>query len=178
MTLSESSTGLSGRKRLQYMGTAAAACIFGLLFAYIFSGSLDQRLDGEHYLVFHLIAEFASIVVSFAIFTIGWYGYKQRSDIRNLTLAITFFTVGLLDFIHAISFQGMPEFLSANSVGKSATYWIAARLIAAAGLLLVPFLPVKSPPAWLRPRLLVLASMPCTFLRVCGWQQPGPRGKG
>lgn len=150
---------LSSRKRLSYMGAAAAACVFGLGLVYLFGGMLDQQLDGERYLVFHLIAEFASIVVSFAIFTIGWYGYKQRSDTRNLAIAITFFTVGMLDFIHAISFQGMPDFLAVNSVGKSATYWIAARLVAATGLLLVPFMPEKAPPGWLRPRLLLAAAL-------------------
>lgn len=157
---------LSSRKRIYYMVTAAASCIFGLLLVYSFGDFLDKRLAGEHYLVFHLFAEFSSIVVSFAIFTIGWYGYKQRANTRTLALAIIFFTVGTLDFIHAISFEGMPDFVSANSVGKSATYWIAARLVAATGLLLVPFIPEKAPPAWLRPRLLAIAALGMVGLLV------------
>ncbi|MHB9111579.1 MAG: MASE3 domain-containing protein [Thermoleophilia bacterium] len=150
---------LNNRKRLSYLGTAAGACVLGLFVVYLSGGLLDERLGGQHYLVFHMIIEFASIVVSFAIFTIGWYGYKQRSDVRNLALAITFFTVAILDFIHILSYQGMPDFLATNSVDKAATYWIAARLVAAIGLLLLPFIPEKAPPGWLRPRLLALAAL-------------------
>ncbi|MBI5870770.1 MAG: SpoIIE family protein phosphatase [Actinobacteria bacterium] len=157
---------LSNRKRLSYLGTATGACVLGLIAAYLSGGVLDAHIDGQRYLVFHLMAEFASIVVSFAIFTIGWYGYKQRSDTRNLALAITFFTVGILDFIHTLSFQGMPDLISTNSVSKAATYWIAARLVAAVGLLLVPLIPEKAPPGWLRPRLLALASLGLVALLV------------
>jgi hypothetical protein len=97
MDTAQSKISLSSRKRLLYLGTASAACMTGLILVYFFGGLLDPRIDGEHYLAFHLIAEFASIVVSFAIFTIGWYGYKQNSDTRNLAIAITFFMVGMLE---------------------------------------------------------------------------------
>lgn len=159
MDKAKTTTSLSARKRLSYLGTAAVASFFGLLLVYTFSGFLDQQLEGDHYMLFHLFTEFSSIVVSFAIFTLGWYGYKQRSNTRNLALAIIFFNVSMLDFIHAISYEHMPAFLSPNTIDKSATYWIAARLIAAAGLLVVPFIPDKAPPSWLRPRLLAVASV-------------------
>lgn len=135
-----------------------------MILIYPFGDFLNQQLEGEDFLVFHLIAEFASIVVSFAIFTIGWYGYKQRSNTRNLAIALTFFTAGMLDFIHTIFFEGMPDFMSVNSVDKSATYWIAARLVVAAGLLAVPFIPEKALPSWLRPRLLALAAVSAVAL--------------
>jgi len=145
---------------------AAGGCFLGLLAVYLSGGVFEDRLDGLNYLVFHLFAEFASIVVSFAIFTIGWYGYKQRSDTRNLALALIFFTVGILDFIHTLSYPGMPDFIGSNSLDKSTAFWIAARLIAAAGLLLVPFIPEKAPPGWLPPRLLVMTTVSLIFLLV------------
>jgi len=148
------------------MGAASAACIFGMLLVFLFGDFLDQQIDESRFVVFHLIVEFSSIFVSFAIFTIGWYGYKQRPNTRNLALAITFFNVGMLDFIHAVSYVGMADFLSTNTVNNSATYWIFARLIASAGLLLVPFIPDKAPPEWLRPRLLAVASACVVFLLV------------
>jgi len=146
---------LSPRLRLMYLTLAAGGCIIVFALAALI-GELPQRLfHGDDYLVFHLIIEFVSIVFSFAIFTIGWYGYKQRPDTRNLVLALAFFIVGCIDFLHALSFQGMPEFLSVNSADKSAAYWIVARLVAALGLLAMPFIPGKRLPAWLRPRLLL-----------------------
>lgn len=166
MEATKTTLSLSNRKRLSYLGTATGACVLGMFGVYLFGGLLNERLDGQHYLVFHMSAEFASIVVSFAIFTIGWYGYKQRSDTRNLAIAITFFTVGIIDFIHTLSYDGMPDFVGSNSVGKAATYWIAARLVAAIGLLLVPLIPEKAPPGWLHPRLLALAAFGMVALLV------------
>ncbi len=137
---------------------AAATIVCALVFISVWVGrdTFYHVFDSDDYLVYHLVVEFASIVVSFAIFTVGWFGYKQRPDIRILALALTFFIVGAIDFIHALAFKGMPAFLTINTVDKAAAYWIAARLIAALGLLVIPFLPSRRLPAWLRPRLLFL----------------------
>ena len=142
-----------------YLTSAAGVCALTFILVGAGGDFFYRTLAPDDYLVFHMFVEFASIVVSFAIFSIGWFGYKQQPDIRNLTLAITFLTVGLIDFIHTLSYQGMPDFLTVNSLNKSATLWVAARLISAIGLLLVPFMPERKAPAWLRPRLLALASL-------------------
>ncbi len=155
-TISKSRT--PDRQRLIYLISAGGACGLILILANVLGGVFYRTMEADEYLVFHLVIEFSSIVVSFGIFTVGWFGYKQRPDARNLALAITFFTVGSIDFVHALSFKGMPDFLSTNSVSKSATYWIAARIVAGLGLLALPLVPEGRPPSWLRPRLLGLAA--------------------
>ncbi len=159
MTPDQPTLTVSNRKRLAYLGSAAAVCMLGLMLVTVAGEVFNRTLSIEDYLIFHLMAEFASIVVSFAVFTIGWYGYKQRPSARVLGVAIVFLIVGLVDFIHALSLQGMPGFLSPNTADKSATYWLTARLAAGIGLLIIPFLPDARLPDWLRPRMVLGAAL-------------------
>jgi len=146
---------MSIRKRLMYLIVSAGICSLSLILVQVNEDFFYRSFQADDFVVFHLVVEIASIIVSFAIFSLGWFGYKQRPDIRNLAIAITFFMVGALDFIHVVAFPGMPDFLSPNSTDKAAIFWIAARLIAAFGLLIVALLPAKAPPKWLHPRLLL-----------------------
>ena len=103
------------------------------------------------YLIFHTVAELLSVIVSFAIFTVGWHGYRQNANRQNLFIGVVFLMVGLIDFLHTLSYNGMPEFLSPNSVSKASTYWIAARLTNSIGLLAAAFILPASRSRWLRP---------------------------
>ncbi|MBE0429006.1 MAG: SpoIIE family protein phosphatase [Thermoleophilia bacterium] len=144
----------TGRGKLLWLGAAGAACAIGLFMIVTWHDSFFSLFPEQAHLVFHIFAEFTSIVLSFAIFAIGWYGYKQRSDTRNLTLALTFFAVGLLDFAHAFSFPEMPDFLTENSLDKATTFFVTARLLGVAGLLVVTLVPPR-PPRWLKPYFLL-----------------------
>ncbi|MGB9589180.1 MAG: MASE3 domain-containing protein, partial [Armatimonadota bacterium] len=86
------------------------------------------------YLVFHSVVEIASAIVSFAVFLVGWYGYKANKNAHNLTIGVVFLTVALIDLAHMLSYKGMPAFLTENTVSKASTLWISARLVAGAGL--------------------------------------------
>lgn len=153
-----SSEPYSGPNRLAVLALVAAACSFCFLLIAIGGDYLYLDIPPTDYLLFHLIAEFASIIVSFAVFTVGWYGYKQQASARSLVLALTFFAVGLLDFIHTLSYEGMPDFLSVNSINKAAFYWISARAVSAIGLLAVVLIPPRSRgPRNLHPLLLLAA---------------------
>jgi len=88
----------------------------------------------DDYLVWHNILEFSSIVVSIIIFLISWYNYKQLGNQQELFLGIAFLIVGAVDFMHTLSFPGMPAFVSQNSTGKAINYWLVARLIQATAL--------------------------------------------
>lgn len=150
----------SGRKTMVlYPALAAAFCLAVFLIVAIPGNPFDIVLSVDGYLIFHLITEFSSIVVSFAIFSIGWYGYKQQPDVRNLAIAVTFLGVGLLDFVHALSYNGMPDFLSTNTIDKAAIYWLAARLVGAIGLLAIPLIPDTTRRTRSLPYLLVLLAV-------------------
>jgi len=90
--------------------------------------------DIDTYLSWHNILEFSSVVVSIIIFLISWYSYKQTGNQRELFLGTAFLVVGVIDFMHTLSFPGMPAFISQNTTNKAIDYWIVARLIQAAAL--------------------------------------------
>jgi len=90
-----------------------------------------------NYIIWHDILEAISIIISTMIFAIGW-NYRDKNIPGNIIiLASVFFSVGLLDFFHTVSHVGMPDFFSPNDAQKHLHYWLAARFLAAAVLLLV-----------------------------------------
>ncbi|MBE3068017.1 MAG: SpoIIE family protein phosphatase, partial [Chloroflexi bacterium] len=119
----------------------------GLLLIIGWHGVFYREFSPDSYLILHTSIDFISIAVSFAIFAIGWYGYKQNHDYRNLFIALFFYAVGILDFVHSLSFVGMPDFLSPNTFSKAATFYVAARLIAAAGIFALVLAPAGPRPS-------------------------------
>ncbi|MCL5105076.1 MAG: SpoIIE family protein phosphatase [Armatimonadetes bacterium] len=107
----------------------------------------------------HMLLELTSIVVSFAVFTMAWYGHRQTRNARDLLIGITFFITALIDLIHTLSYQGMPAVFGASDPGKAAAYWIFARLIVALGLLVASRMAPDIKSKWLSPGLLVFAAL-------------------
>lgn len=138
-----------------------------LLLLLLFSGLLLVELlpvlyviiDMPVYLTVHTALEFLSIVVSLAVFIVAWYNYQRTDDVRELVICLTFFAVGVIDFAHTLSYNGMPVFLTANSVNKASTYWIIARLIEGVGLLAAVVVPLRGANRFFRPvpHLLLVA---------------------
>ncbi len=97
--------------------------------------TLYRRFDAATYLVFHNIAEFFSIIVSLSIFSVGWYTYSQSKNKHSLFLSCSFLAIGLIDFMHTISFPGMPDFITPSSTNKGILFWISARLFSGVAFL-------------------------------------------
>lgn len=116
-------------------------------------------IPADYYLGLHLILELSSIVVSFAVFITGWYGYRQTRNARDLLVGITFLTTGLIDLIHTLSYKGMPAFLGESDPGKAAAYWILSRLVVGVGLLVAARMYPDSKRKWLSPKFLVFAAL-------------------
>jgi len=92
-------------------------------------------LPGSLYTTVHMILEFVSIVVAVSVSLMSWYDYRYNGQARVLVLSATFCVVGLITLAHALSYFGMPDFITANSVNKASTFYILARIIQAVGLL-------------------------------------------
>jgi serine phosphatase RsbU (regulator of sigma subunit) len=145
---------------------AAVACALGLLLVWVIDSShfryfgtgQTHRIPPHTYVPIHSVLEIASIVVSFAVFTIGWYGYRQTRNRQDLFIGVTYMAVGALDFVHTLSYKGMPNFLGQNSVGGAAAYWVTARLIGAVSLLAAAFITRHSKNKLLRPKPLIAAA--------------------
>lgn len=97
----------------------------------------------EPYLALHMGMESFAIVIAFLVFAIGWNTFKNDKPINFILLSVVFFSAGLIDFFHTISYPGMPIFFTENDMHKSLIFWLSARLIVAVGLLTVVLLPWK-----------------------------------
>ncbi len=125
----------------------------------LFPSRLYRVMDTASYLVFHNAAEFFSIMVSLSIFGIGWYTYEQSTDRHALFLSSAFFAIGLIDFMHAMGYAGMPAFITPNSANKSTQFWIAARCISAAAFFGSAYIYRDGPGRWLSKPILMTTAL-------------------
>lgn len=120
----------------------------------ISSVSVSESLKGTaNNLPTHMALESLAIVVAALIFGLIWSARSEPLPRNLIVLAVAFLGVGLLDFSHMLSYQGMPDYFTPGSPDKSIAFWLAARLLGALALLAVAWLPwqtVRSPSgAWL-----------------------------
>lgn len=94
-----------------------------------------------NYLPLHLLLETVSVVVSMMVFAVGWNSRSSNLSGNVVLLACVFFSVGMLDFLHTISYVGMPDFISHNDLQKHLNFWLSARFLAAIALLTISIRP-------------------------------------
>ena len=94
-----------------------------------------------HYLPLHIALETLAILVTGFTFAVVWSARREQLPHNAMLLACAFLGVGLLDFGHLLSYQGMPDFITPASPHKAINFWLAARLIGALALLAVALLP-------------------------------------
>ncbi len=126
------------------LGVAFILSLFLFIVVEMFRDRLYFVAGAPLYLDFHNIVEFGSVVVSISIFSFGWFTYKQSKNDFALFLGVMFLGVAILDFLHALSFPGMPGFITPSSTDKGIQFWIAARLLAAVAFLVSAFIPSKT----------------------------------
>ena len=152
---------------------AILAVTFGLsLFSFlavdIFKSYLYTKLSVPTYLVFHDVSEFFSVMVSLSIFGIGWYSYDQSKNRNALFLSIAFLAVGLIDFMHALSFPGTPAFFTPSSANKSIFFWLSARIISAGTFLISAYIYPQTTYTWVSKRKLLIFALILTGLVFFG----------
>lgn len=102
----------------------------------------------KDYLPLHIVLESFSIVVAFMVFGVAWNAYSAERSAAVTILGCGLLAVGLIDFVHMLSYAGMPDFVTPADPEKAINFWLAARLVAALALLVVAFRPsgpLKSP---------------------------------
>ncbi len=102
----------------------------------IFQSEIYTILNISNYLTWHILLEMSSVVFAVIIFNSCYHSYKHTKRLRLLILAVTFFIVGCLDFIHTLTFEGMPNTVARNSNEISIIYCILSRLVMATGIYL------------------------------------------
>lgn len=89
----------------------------------------------EHYLVLHSSMEIVSIFISMMVFVVAWNSRSNDYPHSLIVLSSIFFVVALLDYAHTLSYPGMAKFFTENDTNKYLNFWMAARFMAALGLL-------------------------------------------
>ncbi len=134
---------VSKNRFFEYKGLLIPIVVFlfsAILFeyAYLLESFYDSVMSSSSYLSWHTTFEFISVLVSFCVFIIPYYSYKQNKRLRGLTVAHVFLIMGCLDFFHTLSFKGMMDFLITNdTANRATTFWIFARLVGAIGITVV-----------------------------------------
>jgi hypothetical protein len=118
-------------------------------------GLLAVDLPPNLFLALHSALEVGSIVVAALGFGIAWHAYAHERPANLVLLGVALLGTGLIDFAHTLSYAGMPEWVTPSGGQKAVSFWLAARLLAAAGLLAVALRPWKPfADSWARYRLL------------------------
>ncbi|MFZ6749651.1 MASE3 domain-containing protein [Undibacterium sp. Ren11W] len=75
------------------------------------------------------------MVIFSSVFIVCWNAFDEIRKKSSVILAVAFLCTAIFGFFHAISFQGMPGFLSANDMHKSLSFWLLSRTIVTVTLL-------------------------------------------
>jgi len=98
-------------------------------------------VDPTGFVFAHTAVEMFAIVVAMLVFVTGYRAIFSLRQGAVVLLGIAFLGVGLLDFLHTLSYVGMPDAVTPNTPHKSIFFWLAARLLAAGSLLVYAMLP-------------------------------------
>lgn len=119
--------------------------------------ALPDFLSPGFYAAFHGAIEIFTVAVAILVFATGFHLLDKKRPIALFLLAAAFLGVALLDFLHLMSYSGMPDFLTVNTPHKAIILWLAARLLTAGALFACVLLPLY-PPSTAPPRFLLLAA--------------------
>ncbi|WP_409229355.1 MASE3 domain-containing protein [Gudongella sp. SC589] len=112
------------------------------IIAGIYNDVFIKLVSVASYLTWHMIFEFASVLVSFSIFTVTYFVYKESRKLSMIFLGCTFLFMGTLDAMHTFSFKGMSDFFIANTTANRATtLWILSRSLGSLGFLVSVLIP-------------------------------------
>jgi PAS domain S-box-containing protein len=120
-------------------GLVAASIVLVLVFALF--PRLQFTLLPPWSVTLHTLFETSSVVLSVLIFAAGLYGFTRQRSSNVALMCNVFMAVAILDFVHMLSFDGMPDLVTPSGNGKSLSFLLAARLLVAAAMLAIAVLP-------------------------------------
>lgn len=112
-----------------------------------------------NYLLFHTMVEVFSIVVACGIFVIAWNARRMMANNYFLFIGISFFFVGIVDFLHALAYKGFGVF-AGYGANLATQLWVVARYLQGSSLLIAPLFIGRK----VRPRLTAAAYLAVTAL--------------
>ena len=124
---------------------------------WVLSSAHLVQLNPHTFLFFYTAMEIFTVVMAILIFVTGYRAILSIQKSAVVLLGIMFLGVGLLDFLHLMSYTGMPDAISLNTPHKSIFFWLAARLLGAGALLLYVWLGVVTEVSVRRKRMALVA---------------------
>jgi diguanylate cyclase (GGDEF)-like protein/PAS domain S-box-containing protein len=107
--------------------------------------------EPTQYTILHTVLEFTSMAISLMIVALAWN--LRDLEHNSQVMIIGWFSLGVLvvDMAHTLSFPGMPALATESTAQKAITFWLAGRIAAAVGFLLLALVPTRhwSPRLWL-----------------------------
>lgn len=91
---------------------------------------------GHGWVALHTVLEILAVTVSAMLFMVGRNALVISGSQAGSHVGGLFLLVAMLDVAHLLSFPGMPDWLTPNQDAKSIAFWLAGRLVMAAGLLI------------------------------------------
>lgn len=91
-----------------------------------------------NYVVFHSLAELATVVVGVSVFLIIWNVRRVIKNSYFIVLGVSYFFVSAIDVIHTFAYKGLNIFPGFDA-NLPTQLWIAARYLQAASFLAAPF---------------------------------------
>jgi signal transduction histidine kinase len=113
----------------------------------------------ETYLWIQGVTEGVSIIICVMAFVITWHTFFLSKNHQDLFLGVAFLAVGVLDAMHALSYYGMPDFITQNTINKANFFWISSRLIGTFAFLAAAFIHPDSKDRDLRPLPLLVTAL-------------------
>jgi signal transduction histidine kinase len=144
------------RHRTFYISIAAATLYFAVepVFRHFYF-----EFSPKDFIVVHTLFESISIIIAFMCFGITFHSRKMAGNGQNLFLGVAFLSIGILDIFHTLSYHGMPDFITPNSVNKATQLWIMARLVGAAAFLAAAFIRPDRTNRFVRPLPLMVVGL-------------------
>jgi len=161
------------RRRMVVLALAALPLV-GLI---VWAPRLPAIVGGLTTTQWHTLLEFASMLVCGAVAAVAWNGRELDTPRSVHVLGVASAGALVLDLVHTLSFPGMVDLVTPNNVTKSATLFMAARLLIALALLCVAALPWRqdAAPRWLRWSSPIVAVYVLSILAwVFVWPQTVP----
>lgn len=110
-----------------------------------------------NYVLFHTVAELATVVVGWSIFVLLWNTRRFVEDPFFAIFAPSLLAVSALDLLHTLSYRGLE--VVGGDPNAPTQLWVAARALQAVSLLAACLVLGRRPsPPWLAPFALVVSA--------------------
>ncbi len=119
-------------KKVVFIIIIAILLLIGVGYFYY---DLYQLYNHENYLAIHTLLEFFIVQVSLLIAIKGWIILPYNRSSRRLLISTLFLAIGLLFLLHALTYEGMPFFITTSSIAKSIWFSKIASITESIGLL-------------------------------------------